>query len=307
MTTFKKTLVYLISLGLLLPTKTSAHNLGSSNAQIKLQILLNQELDFNASDFLFNTAVQFYDISAGLKFYDEFKYKKQIYKSSQNFSKRYGKTLTDCEITKKQEGKMWCWLACLQGLLKYHGINKSQKEIFEKISNEKSIPILENDRNIGLSIYSSKENMKSKEHNTCKTNNVIFPSMIGKYIEEVSDGKLTYQVAYIQPNSSEDNIKSSIKDIYEKIGKKPFSLLANHTTSGHFVNILKIDNNDIMHIEDPAFEKGRTELINSYIKHFDPDIKRMVNNANGIPLGFITEKRCKLSNLENKNYKLANK
>ena len=189
----------------------------------------------------------------------------------------------------------------------YSGLNVVKTYNGEKISNEKSIPILENDRNIGLSIYSSKENMKSKEHNTCKTNNVIFPSMIGKYIEEVSDGKLTYQVAYIQPNSSEDNIKSSIKDIYEKIGKKPFSLLANHTTSGHFVNILKIDDNDIMHIEDPAFEKGRTELINSYIKHFDPDIKRMVNNANGIPLGFITEKRCKLSNLENKNYKLANK
>lgn len=307
----KKFLVSLLSLCLLIPAKSTSYGLKEPTSIAKIQTSNGKESNFNISKILFGALACFLGLNLGPDIRRELNYKEDIYDLSQDFSKRYAGKLTDCKITQRQEGQMWCWLACLQGLLKYHGINKSQKEILKGISYFTPIANLECDRKTGLSIYSSKINMANIEH--CKYDysfngeSTIFPNMIKDYVEQISNRKLTYQMAYIKPHSGEDNIKKSIYDIYNKIGRKPFSMLANHTSVGHLINVHHINNKGIMYIEDPAFGKGRKESINKYVKHFDTNVRNTVDSANGIMVGFVVEKDNELQNpwFWSCNYKLA--
>ena len=53
--------------------------------------------------------------------------------------KEYTKNFQKCfvaepnKFTERQKGLAWCWIACFQGLFKYHGINLSQEYISKKI------------------------------------------------------------------------------------------------------------------------------------------------------------------------------
>ncbi len=307
----KKFLASLLSLTLLFPVKSSANGIEKTYNESRAKISTKNESGWSVLKFIFEIFMGSVFINSGKEVYQELEYKKNMYELSQDFSKRYANELTDCQITKKQEGKMWCWIACLQGLLRYNGINKRQKEIFKGISNSVFVSTFECNRNAGLSIYNSEQNMKDIKNCNCnyKDKDIIFPNMIRDYVERISNGRLTYQIAYIRPHSGERNIKNSIYDVYKKIGRKPFSLLANHTPSGHFINVFKIDSKGIMYIEDPAFEKGRKEPIDEYVKHFDINIKRAVDSANGIMIGFVTEKNNELENpwFWSASYKMSNK
>lgn len=303
----KKALSIFLSLTMLFPIKSSATDVLNQitvqnpvSAKTENQITAdNDKSDTVLAKILFGVFACFALTLTGFEIKDELEYKRDIECLSNQFSSNFGNNTTGCQITKRQEGRMWCWLACLQGLLGYHGVERTQKEIFKGISNSWFVPAMEHNRNSGLSIYSSEENMKSIgkfKDSDCDLKNTIFPYMIKDYVEKVSDNDLTYQILYINKNLDDDGIKNTILHIYKKIGKRPFSLLANHTSCGHFINIRKIDGNGIMYIEDPAFQKGRKESIDSYVHNFDIGVKNMVNRANGIILGFVIEKDLMLNN-----------
>lgn len=310
----KKALSMLLSLTLLFPVKSSAADIMNQvavspivNAEKGLEINNDDESDISLTKVLVSIFSCFAVSLLGLEVKEELQYRNEIGRLSKDFSEHFKNSATTCKLTKRQEGRMWCWLACLQGLLRYHNIEKSQKEIFKGISKSWFVSEFEHNRNAGLSIYSSKENMKNAgkiEESECDLKNTIFPSMIKEYVERVSEGRLTYQILYINKHLSNEGIKQTILSIYNKIGKRPFSLLANHTSCGHFINIVKIDGNGTMYIEDPAFQKGRKESIDNYVRNFDANVAEMVNGANGIMLGFVTEKNNMISGSSNHYHRL---
>ena len=317
MSVFKKNLARFLSLVILLNIKSFATKVTNlPTPQVFQPVGIKNNLKNTKSDSALSKAVLYIlpcivaalGTFATFEIKDEINYQKEISSSSELFSEQFGKNITTCELTKKQEGKMWCWIACLQGLLKNQNVEKSQKEIFKGVTNSWFVPLLENNRDAGMSIYSSEENMKAVgkvAENECDPEDNIFPYMINDYIKKISNDKLTYQTVYINKDLDTKDVKNTILEIYKTIGKKPFSLLASHTSSCHFVNITKIDDDGIMHIEDPAYEKGRTESIDSYMESFDPNVKSIVGNANGIFLGFITEKGSELKDAADGNYKVA--
>lgn len=309
----KKALSVFLSFALLFPIKSSAaENIKNDAVQISDgQTAIDDtdnSLGINMLKGFFSMFSCFVLSLAGLEIREELKYRREIDSLSESFSERFKENAITCRLTKRQEGRMWCWLACLQGLLRYHNINKSQQEIFVGVSNSWFVPNFEHNRNSGLSIYNSKENMKTvgKINDVeSRAKDVIFPSMIKEYVEKISNDKLTYQMVYLNKNLSNEGLKQTILEIYNRIDKRPFSLLANHISCGHFINIVEIDADGIMHIEDPAFAKGRMESIDSYVRNFDEDVKKTMNGANGILLGFVTEKGNEINNHNKTNYRTS--
>ncbi len=232
------------------------------------------------------------------------KYQKKVDEYKNWFSKNFTRDLTECKITSRQEGAMWCWLACLQGLLRYHNINYSQEDLLKQIYFTLFISPFESGRNQGLSLFDNPqkefENLKKNHsHNSLiayiSSRTSIYAGMIKKCIEKISDNKLTYQMVYINSSLTKNQLKESINDIYTKIGKRPFMILSNHCSSLHFINIREINKNGKMFIEDPQTAQGRTESLDNFLSNYDKEVlKRTESEFPGIPVAFIVEKENEL-------------
>ena len=181
-------------------------------------------------------------------------------------------------LTKRQEGVGWCWLACLQGLLKDRRIEKSQKELFKEIT-DKSPGWFEVTRLNGMEPPKNFFEVVLEPLNTERTRivNLIEPVdyyAVEKYISEKFKLSLCYKRIQVTKDNTDD-ICNSIKNVYERNNKKPFAILdsmVSAVTDGmvytHMVNVVEINGNDIT-IECPSTELRRTEKISDFAKRYN--------------------------------------
>ena len=86
-------------------------------------------------------------------------------------------------LTKRQEGVGWCWIACLQGLLKEKEIEKSQEEIFKEITGKKP-GWFEHTRNECLSPFENIEEVKNSPYGYIyNSNEYVYLGQIKNYVK----------------------------------------------------------------------------------------------------------------------------
>lgn len=181
------------------------------------------------------------------------------------------------KLTKRSKGYNWQWLACLQGLLKNRGIEKSQKSMYKGITG-KSPNRFECFRRNGLAFFEDSYEAKKLKSNYKGTGllgdgtegSCAYLGQVRNYIEKVSNNKYTYKVEYIDADVGKiSDVCNKIKEIYIKNGKSPFSIMDStgyvvHTT----VNIIEIDENDNIIVEDPYLELRRTEPLENFVARY---------------------------------------
>lgn len=162
-----------------------------------------------------------------------------------------------------QEGKAWCWLACIQAMLKNAkgGSIKSQEELYTKMLGRKPAPF---------------QTVRYIRFN-------FVDDDIRNAISNMSGGesKLNKCLVYVGTKHSEEErvkrIKQTIINYYRSTGKKIFSIRdsfnnkiwGDSSIPFNFVNIVDIDeNSNIMTIEDPQSGLSRKETIDDFCKRY---------------------------------------
>ncbi len=181
-------------------------------------------------------------------------------------------------LTKRQEGVGWCWLACLQALLKDRGIEKSQKELFKGITDKSPGWFEVTRRNVmepPKNFFEVVLELLNKEGK--RIANLIEPVdyyAVEKYIIEKFNLSFCYKRIQVTEDNTDD-ICNSIKNVYERNNKKPFAILdsmvagvKNDIIYVHMVNVVEINGNDIT-IECPQTGLRRTENIYDFAKRYN--------------------------------------
>ncbi len=176
--------------------------------------------------------------------------------------------------TKRQEGAMWCAIACVQGLLKHKGVEVSQKDIYKgSFGNIWFTPIFEAHRTKGgLNFYSNmddylnflrdKYNMSDDETKKLDwhtkvflKDHSLFHDKVSSYVEKATQDQYTYKVEFITLDDNyKENLKEYVMEQIKKILKKhqTFSIIDSFAYTAlkqfHFVNVVGIDNSAIIPI-----------------------------------------------------------
>ena len=177
------------------------------------------------------------------------------------------------KLTKCQEGAGWCWLACLQTLLKIKGkgFEKTQKELYKEIT-DKSPGWFKVTRPNALLLRGS-------FGDDLIANFIILTSvsvdLISKYISENTNYEFIPR-RIVCDNFDSDAPCNLIKDIYKNNIKGPFSILdslcsfnTGNVTMLHFVNVVEICENDDIIIECPTTGLRRTESLKDFVKRYN--------------------------------------
>lgn len=193
-------------------------------------------------------------------------YKLLVDQYRENFLQTFSDT-TGNQYTKKQEGITWCWLACIQGLLKYHKIDLSQEDMFKMIfkTNPKYFEVERREP-----LYAGVMLKIANSPISSSLNNNGF--------------KLRGGLIRACDFDNGNQIREIILDYYNSIGNQPFCIIDSfagaqqQTGSGlrliHLVNVVNIDTTDnTITIEDPQIGLSRTENLNDYCDRYFVDGK----------------------------------
>lgn len=167
-----------------------------------------------------------------------------------------------------QEGKAWCWLACIQAMFKEAsgGSIKSQEELYTKMLGRKPAPfqtIRSEYLMMGLMNNNIKNAISSMSGGNSRINKCMVHVGIGGFKEEIT--------------KKIKKIEEIIINYYNSTGKKIFAIHDSFNCSAqkdglvmvHFVNIVDIDeNSNIMTIEDPQSGLSRKEKIYDFCKRY---------------------------------------
>lgn len=164
--------------------------------------------------------------------------------------------MTPNKFTKKQEGLAWCWLACLQGLYRYNDIEISQEDIYKAIFHENP----------------SRFNVTRGEYLPMGPWSKSFFNSINSLNDNV---KLNKATIYYRDVYDLESIENCIKDYYNSIGERAFSIIDNvfsgirveNTFVLHFVNVVNITDGNIT-IEDPQTGLSRTESLKEFCERY---------------------------------------
>ncbi len=182
-----------------------------------------------------------------------------IEKTKKEYLEKFKGNIEPNKLTKCQEGTGWCWLACLQALLKIKGFEKTQKELYKEIT-DKSPGWFKITRTNGLLLRGPMD-----------SSNVTY-GLIRKYINEKTNYNFNNKTNISTNN--EDQLCAAIKYVYEHKG--PFSILdslcsdkSGNANMLHFVNVVEICENDDIIIECPTTGLRRTENLKDFVKRYN--------------------------------------
>ena len=178
-------------------------------------------------------------------------------------------------LTKRQEGAFWDWLACLQGMLKNRGIEKSQKELFKGITG-KFPGWFETTRynNLKETHYNDSLFWTSFKLFTFSNEEVGFAAAQKYIIKEFKLNLWKYKISVFGDNTTE--ICDYIKETYKNNNNKPFAIcdslgISRPVSSDDFmqmVNVVEIQG-DYITIESPLTGLRRTENIYDFVKRYN--------------------------------------
>lgn len=187
-------------------------------------------------------------------------------------------------FTKRQEGYMWCWLACLQGLLKDRGIEKTQVQMYTEITG-KNPGWFECTRKNGLIFFENLEIAKKNQRGYAYTDDDIYLDQIKKYIDQSTNGNYEFKIEYfnMDMDTKVDDVCKKIKNIYRNNRNHPFSIFDSRAQVLHMVNVIKIDNNDNIVVECPTVEIRRTEPLRNFVERYRyPALTNIIRDS-GLP------------------------
>lgn len=156
-------------------------------------------------------------------------------------------------FTKKQEGLMWCWIACLEGMYKFSGVEISQEDIVRALYHKEPS-------------YFNLLRLQGKPFGA-------LPKDYRRSINSLNKSlRLNKAMIYFRGSKDVDALKDCIIDYYNSIGKKAFGITDNFAfgKSGnsyvlHMVNVVNITENDIT-IEDPQSGLSRTQNLRDFCR-----------------------------------------
>ncbi len=197
-------------------------------------------------------------------------------------------------FTKRQEGVSWCWLACLQALLKDRKIEKTQVQLYKEITG-KDPGWFECTRKNGLVFFENLEIAKKNQRGYAYDDNHIYLDQIRKYIDQSTNGNYEFKVEYfdMDMDTKVDDVCAKIKNIYKNNENHPFSIIDSRAQILHMVNIIKIDNNDNVVVECPGTEIRRTEPLKNFVERYRfPTLKNIINKYKlpGLAIYYLSSK-----------------
>ena len=205
-----------------------------------------------------------------------------IEKTKKEYLEKFKGNIESNKLTKCQEGTGWCWLACLQALLKIKGFEKTQKELYKEIT----------DTSPGWFKVARPNTLLLEEsfEDDLISNFIMLASvpcdLISNYISENTNYEFKHDIIRCG-NFDSDAPCNLIKDIYKNRVKGPFSILDSlysdklgTTTVVHFVNVVEICENDDIIIECPMTGLRRTESLKDFVKRYNENDYLKNNGVN---------------------------
>ncbi len=169
---------------------------------------------------------------------------------NQNSKNENYKKYIPAKFVRKQEDTYWCFVACLQALLKFNGIEISQREVFQKISAFSDTVMAYN----GFYIL----NLLSKDFlnhlNTLMNSgtSVVFTLLTGVYPGQVH------------------LINNVLLDFYSKVNKTVFIITDSSYSFEHAVLVREIFKGEIT-IEDPWTGQAYKQNFDVYCSQYRPN------------------------------------